>query len=100
MMMTHRIVLKTHPLLTTHVRSVHSILFRSGLQMTKRPEGRHVGGDAKPALCDGGSFLLLVIDREKQRLGVVLELECEPLELGHQLAHLGHQLPLLVDVRE
>jgi hypothetical protein len=23
MMMTHRIVLKTHPLLTTHVRSVH-----------------------------------------------------------------------------
>jgi hypothetical protein len=29
-----------------------------------------------------------------------LELECEPLELGHQLAHLGHQLPLLVDVRE
>ncbi len=34
MMMTHRIVLKTHPLLTTHVRSVHSILFRSGLQTT------------------------------------------------------------------
>jgi hypothetical protein len=26
MMMIHRIVLKTHPLLTTHVRSVHSIL--------------------------------------------------------------------------
>ena len=42
MMTTHRIVLKTHPLLTTHVRSVHSILFRSGLQPTKRPEGRHV----------------------------------------------------------
>ena len=43
MMTTHRIVLKTHPLLTTHVRSVHSILFRSGLQTTKRPEGRHFG---------------------------------------------------------
>ena len=28
MMMTHRIVLKTHPLLTTHVRSVRSILLR------------------------------------------------------------------------
>jgi hypothetical protein len=41
MMMTHRIVLKTHPLLATHVRSVHSILFRSGLQTTKRSEGRH-----------------------------------------------------------
>jgi hypothetical protein len=41
MMMTHRIVLKTHPLLTTHVRSVHSISFRSGLQTTKRPEGAH-----------------------------------------------------------
>jgi hypothetical protein len=26
MMTIHRIVLKTHPLLTTHVRSVHSIL--------------------------------------------------------------------------
>jgi hypothetical protein len=38
MMMTHRIVLKTHPLLTTHVRSGHSILFRSSLQTTKRPE--------------------------------------------------------------
>ena len=38
MMMTHRIVLKTHPLLATHVRSVHSILFSSGLQTTKRPE--------------------------------------------------------------
>jgi hypothetical protein len=41
MMTTHRIALKTHPLLTTHVRSVHSILFSSGLQTTKRPEGRH-----------------------------------------------------------
>jgi hypothetical protein len=30
------------PPLTTHVRSVHSISFRSGLQTTKRPEGRHV----------------------------------------------------------
>ena len=39
MMMTHRIMLKTHPLLTTRVRSVHSISFGSGLQTTKRPDG-------------------------------------------------------------
>jgi hypothetical protein len=57
MMMTHRIVLKTHPLLTRHVRSVHSILFRSGLQTTKRSEGRHalscsstVLGEASPPI--------------------------------------------------
>ena len=30
MMMIHTKALKTHPLLTTHVRSVHSILLRSG----------------------------------------------------------------------
>jgi hypothetical protein len=35
MMMIHRMMLKTHLLLTTHVRSVHSILFRSSLQTTK-----------------------------------------------------------------
>ena len=39
MMTTHRIVLKTHLLLTTHVRSVHWILFRSGVETTKRPGG-------------------------------------------------------------
>ena len=39
MMMIHRIVLKTHPLLATHVRSVHSILFRRSLQTTKRRGG-------------------------------------------------------------
>jgi hypothetical protein len=38
MMMTHTKALKTHPLSATHVRSVHSILFRSGLQTTKRPD--------------------------------------------------------------
>jgi hypothetical protein len=32
MMMTHTKALKTHPLLATHVRSVDSISFRSGLQ--------------------------------------------------------------------
>jgi hypothetical protein len=36
MMTIHRMMLKTHLLLTTHVRSVHSILFRSSLQTTKR----------------------------------------------------------------
>jgi hypothetical protein len=51
MMMTHRIVLKTHPLLPTHVRSVHSILFRSGLQTTKRPgHTRHTRGHARHRL--------------------------------------------------
>jgi hypothetical protein len=39
MMMIHRMMLKTHLLLTTHVRSVHSILFRSSLQTTKRRGG-------------------------------------------------------------
>ena len=63
MMMTHRIVLKTHPLLATHVRSVHSILFRSGLQRRSAPKGAASEENAKPALCEGGSFLLFVIDR-------------------------------------
>lgn len=39
MMTIHRMMLKTHLLLTTHVRSVHSILFRSSLQTTKRRGG-------------------------------------------------------------
>jgi hypothetical protein len=39
MMMIHRMMLKTHLLLTTHVRYVHSIPFRSNLQTTKRPTG-------------------------------------------------------------
>ena len=39
MMTIHRMMLKTHLLLTTHVRSVHSILFRSSLQTTKRRDG-------------------------------------------------------------
>ena len=39
MMMIHRMMLKTHLLLTTHVRSVHSILFRRSLQTTKRRGG-------------------------------------------------------------
>ena len=37
MMTIHRIVLKTHPLLTTHVRSVHSILLSSGLVNDEAP---------------------------------------------------------------
>ena len=37
MMMIHRMMLKTHLLLTTHVRFVHSILFRGSLQTTERP---------------------------------------------------------------
>jgi hypothetical protein len=45
MMTTHTKALKTHPLLATHVRSVHSISFRSGLQATKRAEGRHSRGE-------------------------------------------------------
>jgi hypothetical protein len=58
MMMTHRIVLKTHPLSATHVRTVHSILFRSGLQTTKRPEGRPVDGH-RPSLNPSTSSILL-----------------------------------------
>ena len=50
MMMTHRIVLKTHPLLATHVRSVHSILFRSGLQRRSPPKGAASEENAKPAV--------------------------------------------------
>ncbi len=37
MITTHRIVLKTHPLLTTHVRSVHSILFKERLANDEAP---------------------------------------------------------------
>jgi hypothetical protein len=39
MMMTHRIVLKTHPLLTTHVRSVRSILLRCLINDEAPPKG-------------------------------------------------------------
>ena len=37
MMMIHTKALKTHPLLTTHVRSVHSILLSSGLVNDEAP---------------------------------------------------------------
>ena len=38
MMMTHRMKLKTHPLLTTHVRFVQFDLTRERLARPKRPE--------------------------------------------------------------
>jgi hypothetical protein len=39
MMTIHRIVLKTHPLLTTHVRSVCSILLRCVVNDEAPPKG-------------------------------------------------------------
>ena len=39
MMMTHRIVLKTHPLLTTHVRSIHCGAFERETPKGAAPAG-------------------------------------------------------------
>jgi hypothetical protein len=65
MMMTHTKALKTHPLLATHVRSVHSISFGCGLQTTKHPEGRNVEPPEHLNLgC--GRCLLLVVDGDEQ----------------------------------
>ena len=60
MMMTHRIVLKTHPLLTTHVRSVHSILFQEWVSK-RRSDCKRVTEESQ-RVADSGMICLVELD--------------------------------------
>jgi hypothetical protein len=86
MMMTHRIVLKTHPLLTTHVRSVHSILFQEWVSKRRSDCKRdteesqratlvfptRVGSPPKVARAGRGGLRWKVVEKENPRLAAIL----------------------------